>query len=249
MKKWDELKSFAKSGKHKSIGEAYCTKDVTDRKKYAEGLDKSEGNEKWYSTRVTIRKKKIIELLEKSQIYIYIYNCLNSIQKVKKSLLSFRNNKAAVGLDGISYNILNQVSEQWRHILLHSFLQKRWETGLIPSVWKSSIKMPILKHGKSRTEINSYWPVALTSYVKIKPMEKIILSKISYFCEKNNVIPVNQAGFRKGRSKIDHLVKFTTHIKKQFSQRKSILATLFDVKNNQTKQHITRYGTLDSCTN
>lgn len=66
-------------------------------------------------------------------------------------------------------------------------------------------------------------------------MEKVILSKISYFCEMNNVISVNQAGFRKGRSKIDHLVKLTTHIKKQFSQRKSILATLLEVKKQTNK--------------
>ena len=44
------------------------------------------------------------------------------------------------------------------------------------------------------------------------------------------MIPVNQAGFRKGRCTIDHLVKLTNHIKKQFSRRQSTLASFCYVK-------------------
>ena len=48
---------------------------------------------------------------------------------------------------------------------------------------------------------------------------------------KKGIIPFNQAGFRKGRCTTDHLVKLTSHIKKkQFSRRKSTLATFFYVK-------------------
>ena len=61
-------------------------------------------------------------------------------------------------------------------------------------------------------------------------MEKILLKRLLHYCEKNGIIPVNQAGFRKGRCTTDHLVKLTSHIKKQFSRRKSTLATFFDVK-------------------
>ena len=45
--------------------------------------------------------------------------------------------------------------------------------------------------------------------------------------KKKGIIPVNQVGFRKGRCTTDHLVKLTSHIKKQFSRRKSTLATFF----------------------
>ena len=67
-------------------------------------------------------------------------------------------------------------------------------------------------------------------------MEKIALKRLLHYCEekkkkrKKGIIPVNQAGFRKGRCTSDHLVKLTSQIKKQFSRRKSTLATLFDVK-------------------
>eukprot|EP00745_Piridium_sociabile_P028023 TRINITY_DN45058_c0_g1_i3.p1 TRINITY_DN45058_c0_g1~~TRINITY_DN45058_c0_g1_i3.p1 ORF type:complete len:184 (-),score=10.55 TRINITY_DN45058_c0_g1_i3:304-855(-) len=61
-------------------------------------------------------------------------------------------------------------------------------------------------------------------------MEKNVLQRIIHYCEKNEIIPVNQAGFRKGRSTVEHLVKLTTQIKRQFARRKSILATFFDVR-------------------
>ena len=63
-------------------------------------------------------------------------------------------------------------------------------------------------------------------------MEKIILKRLLHYCEKNGIIPVNQAGFRKGRCTIDHLVKLTSEYKKknQFSRRKSTLAKFFYVK-------------------
>ena len=61
-------------------------------------------------------------------------------------------------------------------------------------------------------------------------MEKLILKRLHHFCEKNSIIPVTQAGFRKGRSTTDHLVKLTMQIKKQFARRQNVLATFFDIK-------------------
>ena len=117
--------------------------------------------------------------------------------------------------------------DKWVSILLHIF-EKCWNTGLLPKIWKESIIVPILKEGKSKTNVNSYRPIAITSHV-CKLLEKIVLNRLVYHCEKNIIIPVNQAGFRKGRSTIDHLVKLTTQVKHQFARRKCILATFFDV--------------------
>jgi retron-type reverse transcriptase len=117
---------------------------------------------------------------------------------------------------------------KWK-TLLHLLLQNIWSNGAIPSIWKSSVVVPIHKQGKSRFDINSYRPIALTSHV-CKVFEKIINTRLLYFCEKNKIVPAVQAGFRKGRSTTDHLVKLTNQIKKQFSRKKSILAAFFDVR-------------------
>eukprot|EP00745_Piridium_sociabile_P017582 TRINITY_DN26378_c0_g1_i1.p1 TRINITY_DN26378_c0_g1~~TRINITY_DN26378_c0_g1_i1.p1 ORF type:complete len:149 (+),score=6.34 TRINITY_DN26378_c0_g1_i1:102-548(+) len=109
---------------------------------------------------------------------------------------------------------------------LHSFLQKCWSDGDIPLIWKHSIIVPIHKQGKPRTDKNSYRPIALTSHT-CKLMEKVVLNRLTHYCEKYKVIPDNQAGFRKGRCTTDHLVKLTTQVKQQFARRKHIIATFF----------------------
>ena len=53
---------------------------------------------------------------------------------------------------------------------------------------------------------------------------------LNQYCEKNKVIPSNQAGFRKGRSTIDHLVQLTAQIKRQCARRKNIFEAFFVVK-------------------
>ena len=151
-----------------------------------------------------------------------------TIQEVKEAILSLTTKKSSVGLDAISNEMLKHLPEKFI-ALLHCVFQKVWLVGSMPDVWKQSIIVPILKQGKPRTDKNSYRPIALTSHVA-KLMEKIVLQRMVYYCEKNSVIPHNQAGFRKGRSTIDHIVKLTTQIKQQFARRKSVLATFFDVK-------------------
>jgi ribonuclease HI len=157
-------------------------------------------------------------------------NCINSqIQYVEfvEALNSFSTNSTAIGLDGISYQVLIHLPEKWK-LLLHSLFQKCWNNGTIPSIWKSSVVIPILKQGKPKYLINSYRPISLTSHTG-KIFEKMIHKRLMYYCEKNDILPVQQAGFRKGRCTTDHLTKLTSQIKKQFSRKKSILATFFDV--------------------
>ena len=122
--------------------------------------------------------------------------------------------------------MLNHLSDSWKQ-LLHAFLPTCWLNEILPSIWKQSVVIPILKQGKPKSAITSYRPVALTSHAG-KIMEKIILKRLLHYCGgKNGIIPVNQAGFMKGRCTTDHLVKLTSHIKKQFSRRKKYSGHIF----------------------
>ena len=91
------------------------------------------------------------------------------------------------------------------------FTKKCWLNETLPSIWKQSVIIPILKQGKTKSAIASYKPVALTSHAG-KIMEKIILKRLPHYCEKNYIIPAIQEVFRKGRCTSDHLVKLTSHI-------------------------------------
>jgi ribonuclease HI len=156
-----------------------------------------------------------------------VINSCFTFQEFIDALKSFEGNNSAVGIDGMSYQLLIHLPENWKK-LLFSFYQKCWLDGMFPSSWKQSVIIPVLKQGKCKTAVNSYRPIALTSHA-CKLFEKMILTRLNYFCEKYNIIPLVQAGFRKGRCTSDHLVKLSAHIKNQFSKRKSIIATFFDV--------------------
>ena len=151
-----------------------------------------------------------------------------TIQEITETISSLTSKTSSVGFDAISNEMLKHLPENLVGFL-HKLFQKVWSDGFMPEIWKQSIIVPILKQGKVRTDKNSYRPIALTSHVA-KLLEKIVLNRLVHFCDKKNVIPSNQAGFRKGRSTTDHIVKLTTQIKQQFARRKSILATFFDVK-------------------
>jgi ribonuclease HI/exonuclease III len=155
-------------------------------------------------------------------------NAMFTFDEFYEILQSFSSNNSAVGSDGISYQLLYNLPNKWKQ-LLFSFFQKCWIDESLPTAWKESIIVPILKQGKPRSALDSYRPVALTSHVS-KLFEKIVQRRLIHFCDKNDIIPIEQAGFRRGRCTVDHLVKLTCHIKKQFAHRKSTLATFFDIK-------------------
>ena len=148
--------------------------------------------------------------------------------EITEAIRSLSNKQTSVGLDAISNEMLKHLPERCTHILQKLF-QMCWNSGKMLQLWKKSIVIPILKQGKPRQDKTSYRPIALTSHV-CKLMEKIILKRLMHYCDKNSIIPINQAGFQKGKSAIDHLVKLTTQIKRQFARRKNVLATFFDVK-------------------
>ena len=80
---------------------------------------------------------------------------LNSDLKYEElvdALKSMASNSSAVGLDGISYLLLNKLPANCK-VLLHKLYQMIWNNGTIPISWKQSVIVPVHKQGKCRTKI------------------------------------------------------------------------------------------------
>ena len=99
-----------------------------------------------------------------------------------ETLESFASNSTAVGIDGISYQMLNHLPDSWKQ-LLHAFYQKCWLNETLPSIWKQSVIISILKQDKPKLAIASYRAIALTSHAG-KIMQKLILKQLLHYCEK-----------------------------------------------------------------
>ena len=71
--------------------------------------------------------------------------------------------------------------------------QKSFDTGLLPSDWKSANIVPIFKKGK-KSDKSNYRPVSLKS-VPCKVMEGIIKENLLSFLQENKMINNDQHGF------------------------------------------------------
>ena len=78
--------------------------------------------------------------------------------------------------------------------------------NIVPSVWKVTNVVPILKKG-SKGEASNYWPVSLTCVIG-KLLERILKKDIVEHLTLNNIISDTQHGFMASRSCVTNLLTF-----------------------------------------
>ena len=62
-----------------------------------------------------------------------------------------------------------------------------------------------------------------------KILERLITNRLSWLVQKKNIIDPEQAGFRKHRSKIDHVIILAHDIKASYKHKKSTVAVFLDI--------------------
>ena len=115
-------------------------------------------------------------------------------EKIEQTTTKLKNRKSA-GEDEISNELLKYGGEELSKEL-HAFFNKITKTKKVPTEWKESITIPILKKG-SRKDPANYRGITLLSSI-LKLFTKILSDEIHArgMCEE-------QQGFRKNRSTID----------------------------------------------
>ena len=99
----------------------------------------------------------------------------------------------------------------------------------MPAAWKQATVVAVPKAGKPPSNPSSYRPISLTSHLG-KIYERLIKCRLEYHLQKENVIPLNQAGFQRGRGCSDHVMKLSAHIKKALAKRRTVLSAFYDVQ-------------------
>lgn len=127
-----------------------------------------------------------------------------------EAALAASRRSSAPGPDGISYTALCHLGMEGRKVLL-SYYNATWSSSTVPKQWKTSRLVALLKPGKSPYEMSSYRPVALASCVG-KVMERMVLTRLEWFMEKNELYPEMMTGFRRGRSAIDGVIDLVSTI-------------------------------------
>ena len=87
-----------------------------------------------------------------------------------------------------------------------TLFQVCWESGLVPSVWKESLVVPVPKKSPMGIcETTNFRGIALTSTVS-KVMCTVLNNRLSCVAEDEGLIAEEQAGFRKHRGCRDQVL-------------------------------------------
>ncbi|KAA5653507.1 hypothetical protein F3G58_32440, partial [Pseudomonas aeruginosa] len=125
----------------------------------------------------------------------------------------------APGDDKIPYSFFAHLSDSSLTYYLN-LINSMCITCVIPESWKKQIILPILKPGKSSSDVLSYRPIALSS-VMLKILEHLIKIRLDWFVESNSLLSDSQNGFRRGKSTMDNLATFIVDILVAFSHTES----------------------------
>ena len=109
------------------------------------------------------------------------------------------------GPDGIHPLLLKTCAQSLARPLAIIF-QKSYDSGQVPTDWKTAHIIPIYKKAGARSDAANYRPVSLTS-VACKLMESIIKDALTHYLDVNDIISPHQHGFMSGRSCLTNLLE------------------------------------------
>lgn len=130
------------------------------------------------------------------------YNLPFSVKELNDALQQSK--IGAPGPDTISNDMLKNLTPEMKEILLKLY-NKLWNRNTYPESWKEAMIVPIPKPNKNRLLPSSSRPISLTCCMG-KLFERMINNRLQEYLENNGLLVPYQAGYRKKRSTIDHLV-------------------------------------------
>ncbi|GFQ82505.1 probable RNA-directed DNA polymerase from transposon BS [Trichonephila clavata] len=102
--------------------------------------------------------------------------------------------------------------------ILFQIFNLSWIFGKLPTIWKMSIIVSVLKPGKDAASCKNFRPISLTSTL-CKIMEKIIHSRIVKWLIKRKVLHIYQTAYRAQHNTVDRLFYLVLSIIDGFQER------------------------------
>ena len=147
-------------------------------------------------------------------------------EKIRKHLHHIKEGKS-IGPDDIQPKFLLEVADLITDPNVRMF-NLSFNKMEFPSIWKMSNELHFLKKDLNRM-LETITQLLLTC-ILCKIMEKIIRDKITTHLEENNLLTINQHGFRKGKSCITQLNETMEDWTRMIDENKSIDVAYLDFK-------------------
>ena len=153
--------------------------------------------------------------------YCHITDRPITIEEINEAIRHLKRNKSP-GWDGIPAEIVKNINAT---SFLLDYLNALFSTGYFPKFWCKSVIVPLLKKGDIENP-NNYRGVSLLSVVS-KIFTYILNKRLTLWMEDCKLLAEEQAGFRTGRSTVDHIFTLFTIIQKSMAQHKGKLYVAF----------------------
>jgi len=143
--------------------------------------------------------------------------CQPLSMKEMKAALRKMKRRGAPGCDDIPPAFLKELGPKGLNELL-TICNLSFTDADVPQVWRHGVIIPLLKRGKPASEVESFRPISLTSCV-VKLLERMISARLYEMAENQKWLNNEQAGFRKGRSCEDQIIKLIQNISDGFQSK------------------------------
>jgi len=168
-------------------------------------------------------KKNVKELFNTLPINSSFSNQFK-IDELNDAIKEMKLGKAA-GMDGVFMEFIKNLQHKARNWLL-KFFNEILNTGLLPREFKRAKIIAIIKPGKQGLHPNEYRPITLLS-ITYKILERLLLNRIEVFIDE--VIPVNQAAFRKNRGCEEQALALSSFIENGFQKKLKTFVCFIDM--------------------
>ena len=102
------------------------------------------------------------------------------------------------------------------------------ETSCFPICWKASNIISVWKNKGSRTDPSNFRPISILPLLG-RIFEKLLAHQLNSYCEAQNIIPIEQFGFRKNSSCETALLKLCNDFMESVDKGKMVGALLIDL--------------------
>ena len=152
----------------------------------------------------------------------------NSEFTLDELLLALKTCKgSSPGPDNITYSMLQHLGPESLKKILKLY-NEIWTTHTFPRMWHFSHIIPIPKKTGRLTDPSAFRPIALTSCL-CKVMERMIKRRLLFVLEARGLLSVEQSGFRKHRSTMDHLTNLEHCISEAFANKHFMVGVFLDI--------------------
>lgn len=138
------------------------------------------------------------------------YNVFKVLKSLKSSL--------SYGPDKIPNIILKHCAEELASPLSTLF-NFSFQEGKLPDRWLQARVIPLYKNKGDPSLLKNFRPISLTSCI-CKVLERLVKKKLVKFCERSNVFPSEQHGFRSNRSTVTQMLEFCNFLSKNLDEKK-----------------------------